>query len=172
MIEYYFQQIICAKLNDWHKKNKTTFEYQPSYPENTTEYFIEKICYHNYQGWHYEDLGQQSDPEKIIRGWRGSQINNRNRNQTVQSLDHLFSQHNQADAECHTESLAVILDKVSILYLKYLHLFNLDLEKAKLLFATVQLLINCTQKLYDDILAGRKRSILFPHAKLYDEVAT
>ncbi len=171
MIQSYFENIICARLEDWHKKNLTTFEYNPSFAEGTLAYYLEKVCYHNYQGWHYEDLGQLSDPEKVIQGWRGSQKNNRHRNQTVQMMDALFAGYYQESAAFHTESLGVILDKVTILYLKYLHFVEQSTEKSAPLLQTIHALIACTQTLYNEILAGKKRCITFPHVKLYDAKA-
>ena len=165
------ENVLIKCLTTWHDTALTTFEYSPSYSENTLEYFIERISYHDYQGWHYEDLGQQSESEKIIRGWRGSQVNNKNRNHCIQQLDLFFEKYYQADAECHTETLGVILDKLSILYLKYLHLLDISRIKADSLLSVIQELVHEAQVLYDQILLGKKKCIMIPHLKLYDEHA-
>lgn len=171
MINEIFSNIICKKIKEWHEAQLSIFAYQPNYPDNSLERKVESICYHNYQGWHFEDLGQLDGIQEIIHGWRGSQANNRNRNRMIQEIDNYFAASYQEGAEIHTESLGVILDKLSILYIKYSHLADIDSNKAKMLYRVINELVDATQSLYDDIMVGKKRCIMIPHLKLYDEKA-
>lgn len=168
MIKKIFKNVLCLKLNEWHLLNLTSFEHAFQYKENTLEGLIERNIYFNYQGWHFEDLGQSSDERKIIKGWYGSRENNRNRNKTIQKMDDYFLPFYVENAEEHTETIGVIMDKISILYIKHLHLTEAKDPRADILWDIIEQLINQTQKLYDGIMQGTKRCITIPHLKLYD----
>lgn len=168
MIKKIFEQVLCSNLDCWHHQGLATFKYEFRQPISTLEGLVERNIYFNYQGWHFEDLGQSDDKDKIIKGWYGSRENNRNRNATIQQMDDYFLPYYSGNAELHTETVGVILDKVSILYIKYLHLLSAKDSRSGILLSIINELISRTDKLYDDIVHGRLRCITIPHLKLYD----
>lgn len=168
MIRELFRTAIQANIDDWHKRNLTFFVFDSQYPPESIEYLVGKVTYHNYQGWHYEDYGQCDEVSAVMKGWLGSRDNNRNRNSTIQAIDAHFKPLYQPSADLHTESLGVILDKISILYIKYRHLSDVNAEKGRLLLSTIDSLVEAAQTLYEDVVAGRRQCLVIPHLKLYD----
>jgi hypothetical protein len=164
-----FENIIVAKLDDWHEKNFSHFSYQFQEPINTLEGLVERNIYYNYQGWHFEDLGQSDNAMDVMKGWQGSRENNRNRNHSIQLIDTFFLSFYAQDAEEYTETIGVILDKISILYIKYLHLVEIKDQRSQVLLDIINRIINQTSIIYKKIMDGKLKCITIPHLKLYDK---
>lgn len=164
-----FDNIIVQRLELWHNQDLKHFTWEFIEQENTLAGLIERNIYYNYQGWHFEDLGQSDNPTDVMRGWKGSRENNRNRNQSIQYIDEYFIPFYSEEAEEYTETIGVILDKVSILYIKYLHLVENGDERCQILFSVIQKIIQRTNYICQNIMEGKIKCITIPHLKLYDK---
>lgn len=143
-------ETIFKTADDWHKKDLTVFELPPQ--EATAEGAAVKVLYHNYQTWHLIDL-YKSDPAKVPYDSHGI-THNKLRNYAIAELDDSLTPFQKGTGKMHSETLGDILDKISILYLKMLHVRG---ELSAPTRQHLDILISCAKELFGEMVAGTRQ---------------
>ena len=152
-------------IDDWHARNVDFFEYEPKDISDPLERYAAQLAYHNYQGWHYEAWMRKADMEQVAAATRKTFIYNRGRNEAIQHLDEAFFRLQKGSGECYSETPAMILDRLSILYLKIKYCEPHEEERRDALTRQFAFLLQCVEKLYDDLLSGKKQIVSFERTK-------
>lgn len=156
-----------ARVDEWFADGVDFFELDSSFPDHSIEFHVEKLAYHNYQIWHYENWGRSHDDDLVVRGWRGAQENNKGRNLSINEIDAVIASDYRDGAEVHSETVGSIVDRITIQYLKFKN-FGLQSEPtAAQLRRNIDALMACCESLLAAIAAGEKRCLELPRLKLY-----
>lgn len=135
----------------------------------TLDDLVEKLLYHNLQVWHYEDQGRAADDERVVVAWRGGMAHNKERNLAINAIDALFAPHYRSDAEVHSESVGSIVDRLTILFLKWKNYALRCTRTAAAIRGHMDELIGCLRTLQQRIERGEVRCLRLPRIKLYLE---
>lgn len=151
--------------NAWFAAGRTLFERVG--PTTSIGDLVETLLYHNLQVWHYEDQGRSADDGGIVAAWRGGMAHNKERNVAINAIDALFVPHYRPGAEVHSESIGSIVDRLTILFLKWKN-YQLRCERtAAAIAGHIDELIACLCTLQQRIERGEVRCLRLPRIKLY-----
>lgn len=153
-----------AAADDWFAAGLTLFE---ATADEQHSQAVTRLLYHNFQVWHYEDLGRTDDDAKILVGWRGAMRHNRHRNEQINRIDAALAPFFAASAPLHSESLGALVDRVTILYLKYKNYLSRCHKTADMVHAQLEELVAYAASLQRRIVAGTTRCQQVPRIKLY-----
>lgn len=145
-------QLIFNTASEWHNKGLTVFDLPEN--EETVENAAIRVLYHNYQTWHLIDL-YKSNPSKVPYDNHGI-THNKLRNYAISDLDEYLNKYQKGTGKMHSETLGDIIDKISILFLKTLHI---DKEDLRFEVATYHLniLVSCAKDLFDEMIKGDRQ---------------
>lgn len=156
-----------ATGNEWFAAGRTLFA--RDCPTGTVGELVEKLLYHNLQVWHYEDQGRAADDLGVVAAWRGGMAHNKERNLAINAIDALFVPHYRAGAEVHSESIGSIVDRLTILFLKWTNYQPRCVRTAAAIAGHIDELIACLCTLQQRIERGQVRCLRLPRIKLYLE---
>src|SRR6185437_8581241 len=159
---------ITAKLDEWHSQDLRFFPFAPDEFINSLKFNLGKLAHANYQIWHYEDIAKVGkDDAEVLKAYKMTVVFNRQRNQATEAIEqHFFSLQKDVGEIC-SETMGMIFDRLSILYLKKLHARDIDPQKVSLLEVQIEGLLEAADNLYKGIFEGTKRSLIFSHLKIY-----
>jgi hypothetical protein len=151
----------------WFAEGRALFERRCA--TTTLDELVEKLLYHNLQVWHYEDQGRATDDERVVVAWRGGMAHNKERNLAINAIDAMFAPLYRDDAEVHSESIGSIVDRLTILFLKWKNYASRCATTAAAIRGHMDELIVCLQTLQRRIQRGEVRCLRLPRIKLYLE---
>ncbi len=154
-------------IAEWHGKGLDFFEldHQPSPGADTLEKFAAKLAYHNYQGWHYEAWMREAGTAEVASATRKTFIHNRGRNSSVERIDAAFFELQKGEGEYYSETPGMLLDRLSILYLKLIYSEPDEGERQESLRHQIEFLSECARRLGDGLLDGSKQIVSFERTK-------
>lgn len=162
------------QLDDWHNAGFDFFPMDDSSwgadPESI-EGQVYRLAYNNYENWHTEELVQTLDDSPAITRYRQGLKFNRDRNAAMEKLDHMLCGLQKGTGEWHSETLSSIIDRISVLHLKKLHAIVEAPQKVHSLEQQADFLAGYAGALYNDMIAGRRRCIVFTRLKLFNTFA-
>ncbi|GEM_PF-3274863 len=158
---------VFERLDTWFETGEEFFPFESGTKPGTLPFYAEKLAYHNFQIWNYENYGRSDRDDLVVFGWRGAQENNKERNLAINGVDGLMRPRYRPEAEIHSETLGSIFDRITIQYLKLLHHRERDPDLAGYIGGHLQELLGCAERLHAGILAGRLRCLELPRLKLY-----
>ncbi|HHI79242.1 MAG TPA: DUF4254 domain-containing protein [Planctomycetes bacterium] len=159
---------IFQQMERWHEEGKEFFPAPfPSGVPKTLAACLEKLAYHNFHIWHYENYGRSEQDHLVVFGWQGCQENNKERNLTINAIDDLIRPHYRKGVPFHSETLGSLLDRVTIQYLKYLYMRRGNPLLGPQILENILALIDCGQELLDQVFAGKIRCLELPRLKHY-----
>jgi hypothetical protein len=161
-----------TQLDQWHEDGLVFFPMDPAGwgPDDTLEGQAYRLVYHSYENWHTEEIVQTiSDDVIAMKNYRQGILHNRGRNEAMEALDRMFCGLQKGTGEWHSETLASILDRMTVLHLKKLHALVEAPQRVPLLQEQADFLADYAGHLYDDMLAGRRRCIWFVRLKLFNK---
>jgi len=171
-------------VDHWHKDSSLSHTCEGIYGLIADEHAA------NFAIWHLEDLARAPDaPDaEIARVKRQIDVFNQRRNDLMETIDqYLYSFLEERgllnpQAELHSESPGLIIDRLSVLALKMYHtkeeIQRLDAppghaernyRRYQILEEQRNDLSNCFKKLWDEILNGRKRFKVYRQLKMYND---
>jgi hypothetical protein len=159
------------QLDEWHGAGRDFFPLEPApwaADPDSIEGQAYRLAYNNYQNWHTEELVQRLEDSQAIVRYREGMHFNRDRNAAMEKLDEILCGMQKGTGEWHSETLSSIMDRITVLHLKKLHALAEAPEKAPILQEQADFLADYAQKLYDDMIAGRRRCIWFMRLKLFN----
>ncbi len=161
-------ETVFRQMEGWHEEGLEFFPppFAPG-PPKTLGACLEKLAYHNHHIWNYENYGRSNQDRLVVFGWKGCQKNNMERNLTINTVDDWMRPHYQEGAALHSETLGSILDRVTIQYLKFLHMRKKSPQLGPKILSHIEELIGCAQTLKDQILCGELRCLELPRLKDY-----
>ncbi len=159
-----------ATADVWFAEQRQLFDW--SGPDSSDlQAMVAELLYHNFQVWHYEDLGRSDADASILIGWRGAMRHNQHRNQLINAIDALHSARHRPDAPLHSESLGALVDRLTILYLKHKNYLLRCTATAAAVRAQLDELCIYAADLQTRLLSGQVRCPQVPRLKLYLPVA-
>ena len=141
----------------------------------------------NFELWHQEDRARDpaSADSEIARVKHAIDAHNQRRNDLVEQIDELLfaaAGPQPATAPLHSETPGAMLDRLSILALKLFHTQEeidrpsateahrvRNRDRLALLQAQHRDLRGCVLALWDDVLHGRRRFVLYRQLKMYND---
>lgn len=152
-------------LKSWHGQNLTIFDLEEDDNNDDLSLILKKLAHCNYLGWHYCEIYFENLRNKNFNGLLITETN-KSRNVQMEKIDEFF-EHLQSDqGEYHTESFGSITDRLINDYIKYLHCVEYDDDRSKGLFEQINLLIEVSSKLLDDVLQGKKKLLVWKKFKV------
>ncbi|GEM_PF-6089062 len=85
---------------------------------------------------------------------RPSPSNNKERNLSINNIDNLMRPLYREGAPFHTETYGSLLNRITIQYLKYMHMRSAGFLQGDRIRSHLETLIQCSQNVYDRILEG------------------
>jgi hypothetical protein len=149
----------------WFAEGRELFEQRC--PDHALADLVVKLLYHNWQVWHYEDQGRTFDDERVIAAWRGGMAHNRERNVVINAIDALFVPLYRPGAELHSESVGAIVDRLTILFLKWKNFESRCARTAAAIHAHMDEMVDYVRALQQRIEGGQVRCLCLPRIKLY-----
>jgi len=131
------------KVENWHNEVVFTEHEQPFQ-------FIEENHHYNFSLWHEEDIARikDIDPLRIVEAKRNIDKYNQARNNAMEKIDEWILNELQstdvdsANANLHSETPGMMIDRLSIMSLKRYHMFEETIRED----ASEEHKINCTNK--------------------------
>jgi hypothetical protein len=131
-----------SKVANWHKEILLTHD-------NLPFKYIEENHYFNFLLWHEEDIARVRDIEslRIVTAKRNIDRYNQARNNAMEKIDewilnYLHLNKKDLNAEMHSETPGMIIDRLSIMSLKRFHMN----EEAHREDVSLQHIANCAEK--------------------------
>ncbi len=157
------------RADGWFAAARGLFDWPAELPieQRDLAEHVARLQYHNHQVWHYEDLGRTDDDEQILIGWRGAMRHNKFRNQCINAIDAVMAPFGRDDAPLHSESLGALLDRITILHLKYRNFEPRCAATAATVCAQRDELVDYAANLQRELCAGALRCQRVPRLKLY-----
>ena len=180
-----FNQVI----SDYHQQDNVDTVIEIPFHENTLEALLYKKCWIDTVQWHLEDiiLDPQIDNANGISIKRRIDQSNQDRTDLVEQIDdwinnELASIQPLETARLNTESIAWVLDRISILCLKLFHMKEqterdeadeTHLNKCKLKYSVLleqeKDMIQSYDELLEDIEAGKRYVKVYRQMKMYND---
>ena len=140
-----------ASIDEWYRRKLEYFDLED---EPDAEVLL---AYHNYVCWHYEEALRGDLPERIVPALRRTFDHNLGRNLAVEAIDDRFFATQKGTGEYHSETPGMLLDRISIIYLKIIHCPPADAERLSALEEQDRFLCRCYLELVDGLASGRKQ---------------
>jgi hypothetical protein len=180
-----FNQVI----SDYHQQDNVDTVIEIPFHENTLEALLYKKCWIDTVQWHLEDIirDPQIDNANGISIKRRIDQSNQDRTDLVEQIDdwinnELASIQPLETARLNTESIAWVLDRISILCLKLFHMKEqterdeadeTHLNKCKLKYSVLleqeKDMIQSYDELLEDIEAGKRYVKVYRQMKMYND---
>ena len=180
-----FNQVI----SDYHQQDNVDAVIEIPFNDNTLEALLYKKCWIDTVQWHLEDIirDPQIDNAKGISIKRRIDQSNQDRTDLVEQIDDwinnkLASIQPLESARLNTESIAWVLDRISILCLKLFHMKEqterdeadeTHLNKCKLKYSVLleqeKDMIQSYDELLEDIEAGKRYVKVYRQMKMYND---
>lgn len=123
------------------------------------------LAWYLYKGWMC-DWKMNSDNKNIVfQGTKEGILFNKKRNELLETIENYYTKQQKNKGMPTSESIAMCIDKAIITYMKIIHCKE-KLRK-KELQTQLEFVLNCADKLYTDILTGKRKIIVFSHVKEY-----
>jgi len=186
-------QIFWAVIDRWHEQESTLVDLDTAEQVLTLRFsnwgaLVEHIQLINTYQWHMEDRSRTDANDKTLAEVKRAIDNSNSRRiKAIENLDAYLLKALKdvglpvSSAPLHSESPALIIDRMTILALKIYHLkneladvvgtINEDFINIQLLNITEQFedLANCLDRLFEDISAGRTSIKMYRQIKIYDK---
>ena len=186
-------QIFWSIIDRWHEQESILTTLDAAEQVLTPQFsnwgaLVEHIQLINTYQWHMEDRSRANANDKILTEVKRAIDNSNSRRiKAIETLDaYLLGALKEvglpvSSAPLHSESPALIIDRMTILALKIYHLKNEladvvgtmdeDFINIQLLNITEQFedLANCLDRLFDDIAAGKTSIKMYRQIKIYDK---
>jgi hypothetical protein len=186
-------QIFWAVIDRWHEQESILIDLNTAEQVLTPQFsnwgaLVEHIQLINTYQWHMEDKSRAAASDKTLTAVKRAIDNSNSRRiKAIETLDaYLLGALKEvglpvSSAPLHSESPALIIDRMTILALKIYHLkndladvvgtMNEDFINIQLLNITEQFedLANCLDRLFDDIAAGKTSIKMYRQIKIYDK---
>lgn len=165
----------------WHE--------QPPVPRQDLPWaIVEQNHQMNFDLWHEEDIARRDDlgAERVREAKRNIDRFNQRRNDAIERLDSWFlnSIAVRADGPLHSETPGMMIDRLSILALKFYHMQveanrpsageehrRKCSEKARVLKEQLGDLATCLQELLDQLQTGARRFKIYRQFKMYNDAS-
>jgi hypothetical protein len=160
---------MCDK---WHTYGTELFKFEDDIdcrwldPDKPWVKQVIKLLYHNYQIWHFIELYTAPDSNTVLFVYDGGIKHNKLRNDTIELLDVELCKEQKGTGKINSETIGSIIDRITILYIKKLHLQ--DSRDARLAVVEEQLdvLIQCAKELMYEMKSGERQCKLFGRFKI------
>ena len=179
------RRLLAAFVERWHGGLIVHDEREPFWR------LVAQLQAHNFELWHEEDKAR--DPaaraQEIARIKRNIDGFNQERSDTIEALDELLLRQlaeggvkSAADSPLHSETLGSIIDRLTILALRFFHMEEQTLredadeahrgkcrQRLKVLAEQEQDLSDCLQALLEELCSGRKQFKIYRQMKMYND---
>ncbi len=180
-------KIDVSKLVDLQKQKTMQWHNEEcAITESHVYAFVEENHMNNFLLWHDEDKARRDDmgAEYVYKAKRNIDGYNQQRNNCMEKMDEWIFHHYQPqqDCPCHSETPGMIIDRLSILALKYYHMHEQTMRadvnaehvehcqrKCNVIAAQLDQLKQCLQELLDAIVAGTRTFRVYHQFKMYND---
>jgi uncharacterized protein (UPF0297 family) len=157
-------KIIWPNLWLWFEDKRTEFTYE-DLDSKEIHMLLRNLAVALYNGWHCDWKMNSSDKDIVFEGTKQGLQSNKIRNKILEEIERFYLGKQKKCTEFTSESLAMCFDKAIILWMK---LYNAKNEETKnRISQELEFVLKCGDKLYDDIIEGRKNIRVFTHIKEY-----
>ena len=157
--------LVLSTLDKWHQSNSVFFDFSSNFDDGSFKYWLQKLAYHDYEGWHYIEEFANQDKKVVQFVYEGGLEQNKLRNEAIEKIDSFYVSVQGSSDNFHSEGMGNIFDRLINDYLKYIHLVqDLD-ERSKLLTAQMDFTKKCLTNLDQDIRNGVKQMMVFQKFK-------
>lgn len=146
--------VMKTTVETWHSEDKTWFNCE--FPD-TPEGLVTRLAYHNYCGWHFIEGYKNPDTGLVLFVYDGGIEQNRMRNEVIEKLDTVFAAMQVGTGPFNSETLASLVDRISVLYIKICHLREDHDSRMSGVVAQTERLEKCASELMDDMVTGRRQ---------------
>lgn len=155
---------VCTQ---WHSCGSALFEYKSEFNVDISiiDYAI-KLLYHNYQIWHFIELYTAPDSNTVLFVYDGGIKHNKLRNDTIELLDAELCKNQKNTGKINSETIGSIIDRITILYIKKLHLQDSNDIRLSVVEDQYQTLIHCAKELMHEMEIGVRQCKLFGRFKI------
>ena len=123
------------------------------------------LAWQLYLGWNCDWKMNSDDKDIVFEGTKEGIKANTERNRLLEKLENIFVSEQKEGGEPITESLAMCIDKAIITYMKIINCKSEN--RIKELQKQLDYILINADKLYNDIMSGKKNIITFSHMKDY-----
>jgi hypothetical protein len=151
-------EVMKVRVKEWHDKGLTWFnlaEYVPY--EETLENLVTRIIFHNYCIWHYIEGYQDPDSGKVNFVYLGGLAHNKLRNEVIELMDEKFCAFQKGTGKFNSETLGSVIDRISVLYIKMLHMKDSNDSRLARVEKQTQTLERCACELFEDMVSGERQ---------------
>lgn len=152
-------------LSKWHNNKLTIFDFEENIEENSLLHTIAKLAYYDYLGWHYCEVYFENLRNKNFNGLLITE-SNKSRNLCMEQIDEYFHAIENSDGDFHSESFGSIMDRILNDYIKYLHCLEYEDNRAVDLKDQIDLLIDISINLLEDVKNGKKKLLVWKKFKV------
>ena len=189
MISSLCNRIFGEAINDYHVHDDIDQPINNTYPLQTLEHLLYLKCWIDTAQWHMEDVVRNPDIDPVagLQWKRRIDKSNQERTDVVEYIDSYFLEEFKdisplPDARINTESPAWVVDRLSILALKIVHMQEETLRsgasqehieattlKLNILLNQRTDLSNSLDELIEDIKSGHKYMRVYKQMKMYND---
>ena len=156
---------IKTSAEKWHADGKEIFDLDRT-EDGSPEYYAVKLLHHNYLIWHYIDLYKSPDSNTVLFVYDKGIEHNKYRNETIEKLDEILCKLQQGSGKINTETIGSAIDRLSIHYIKYLHLKTAKDSRYLKVLQQFYILVGCVNELMEDMIAGNRQCLVFSRFKI------
>ena len=157
--------IVLSTLDKWHQNNNIFFNFESNFKSGTFEFWLQKLAFHDYEGWHYIEEYANQDKKVVQFVYEGGLEQNKMRNEAIEKIDSFYVSVQDQTGVFHSEGMGNIFDRLINDYLKYIHLVQDFDERSKLLIAQMEFTKTCLDNLDKDLRKGVKQIMVFQKFK-------
>jgi hypothetical protein len=158
-------ELVISTLDKWHKNNSVFFDFESNFDIGSFQYWLQKLAFHDYEGWHYIEEYANQDKKVVQFVYEGGLEQNKMRNEAIEKIDSFYVSIQDNTGTFHSEGMGNIFDRLINDYLKYIHLVQDFDERSKLLVAQMEFTKTCLESLDQDIRNGVKQIMVFQKFK-------
>jgi hypothetical protein len=155
------KKMLCEMKNQlevWHNLDLTWFELEDYLKfEDSLLYYFLKLGFHNFCTWHLIEGYQDNDPNKVHFVYAGGLQQNKDRNQTIEIIDEKLINFQKGTGKINSETIGSIVDRISVFYIKMLHMKNENDNRLDMVERQTAVLENCFLELFEDMINGERR---------------
>lgn len=133
---------------------------------NTKKYSNQNLlAWYLYKGWLSDWKMNSNDKNMVFEGTKEGMHVNKKRNKLLENIEHYYATKQKNKGTPTSESVASCLDRAIITYMKIINCK--EKSRKKKLQNQLDFILNCADKLYTDIMTGKRKIIVFSHLKEY-----
>jgi hypothetical protein len=124
-----------------------------------------KLAWYLYKGWLSDWKMNSEDKNIVFEGTKEGMQANKKRNELLENIENYYASKQKNKGKPTTESIAACIDRAIITYMKIINCK--EKERKKELQNQLGFILDCADKLYADIMTGKRKIIVFSHLKEY-----